>query len=80
MTTKLLKAKLTKAIAEINDKSFLEALYTIIHKAEHSCFEYELSEADLAIIESRRKSYLSGKSKTISPNEMRKRFSKKFGS
>ncbi len=81
MTTNILKSELTKAIAGINDKSLLEALYTIINRAEKpEAVTYELSEEDLKIIEGRRRAYKAGKAKTIPMSEMRKRFAKKFSS
>jgi len=76
MTTSLLKNKLTEAIAGINDKLLLEALYTIVNRAENK--DYELSKEDLLVIEARRKAFKSGKAKGITVIEMEKRFSKKF--
>jgi hypothetical protein len=79
MTTNILKSKITKAIEGINDKSFLEALYTIVNK-QIEPFEYELTDEDLRIVESRKKALKSGKAKTITMSEMRKRFTRKFAS
>ncbi len=81
MTTSILKAELTKAIAGINDKNLLEALYTIINRAEQTePFDFELSEEDMKIIDGRSKAYKEGKAKTITMGEMRKRFTKRYTS
>ena len=40
MTTTLLKQEITKVINDINDKNFLEAVYTIVsNKADETAFE-----------------------------------------
>ena len=70
MTTTILKSELTKAIAGISDKSLLEALYTIMNRANK--VEYELSEEDWRIVEDRRKAYKSGKAKTVTMSDIRK--------
>jgi hypothetical protein len=77
MTTTILKSEITKALTNINDKSFLEALYKLVnHEAEK--YEYELSAEDMKIIEGRRKAYKAGKATTVTVGEMRKRFTKRY--
>lgn len=81
MTTSILKTELTKAIAGITDKSLLEALYTIVNRAEKTeSSDFELSDEDMKIIEGRSKAYKAGKAKTITMVEMRKRFTKRYAS
>ena len=77
MTTNILKAELKKAITDINDKSFLEALYTIINNRVKP-FEYELSDEDIKIIEDRQKAYKTGKLKGMTMSEVRKKVVKKL--
>ena len=45
MTTNILKNEISKALNGINDKSFLEAIYTIINTRLEN-YDYELTEAD----------------------------------
>lgn len=78
MTTNILKSELTKAIAGINDKALLEALFTIVNRAEHVEDEYEISEEDWKIVEARSRQYKAGKAKGITMGEMRKRITKKL--
>ena len=78
MTTNILKSELTKAIAGINDKSLLEALYTIINRAEHVEDDYHISEEDWKVVEARSRNYKAGKAKGITMGEMRKRITKKL--
>lgn len=72
MTTAILKSEITKALDSIQDKSFLEALYTIINTRSET-FDYELNEADKKVLDERKKSYKSGKAKTYSMYEVRKK-------
>lgn len=72
MTTANLKTEITKAINGINDKSLLEALYTIIHNAGKKPSNYELSNEDWAIIESRKKEVKTTKSKTVTMEQIHK--------
>lgn len=75
MTTAILKSEITKALSNINDKSFLEALYKLVnHEAEK--FEYELSEEDWKVIESRKRDYKAGKVKGLTPAQVRKQITK----
>jgi hypothetical protein len=72
MTTNILKSELTKAIAEINDKSLLELLYKIINQTEKiKSIDEELSNEDWEIIESRRKDLKAGTAKSVTMAEIR---------
>jgi hypothetical protein len=75
MTTTLLKNEITKALQNINDKSFLEALYTIIHTRSET-FEFELSTEDKQILDKRKASYKNGTAKTYTLGEVRKKVMK----
>lgn len=77
MTTNILKTELTKAIAGIDDKSFLEALYTIVHNKVEP-FEYELSDEDVKIIEARQRDFKAGKIKGMTMGDVRKKVMKKL--
>lgn len=77
MTTTILKTELTKAINGINDKSLLEALYTIINQTKKSSQEYEMTEDDWTEIESRKKELKSGIVKTVTMDQIRNRVAKK---
>ncbi len=45
MTTTLIKKKLAKAINEIDDPDFLEALHTIVNSKKDEELAYQLSDA-----------------------------------
>ena len=53
MTTDLLKNEIAKALNDINDKSFLEALYTIINTRSEK-FDYEFSIDDKQLLDERK--------------------------
>lgn len=72
MTTAILKSEITKALDNIQDKSFLEAIYTIINTRSET-YDYELNDADKKVLDERKKLYQSGKAKTYSMNEVRKK-------
>ena len=72
MTTNILKSELTKAIAEINDKSLLELLYKIINQTEkNESIDEVLSNKDWEIIEKRRKDLKAGTAKSVTMAEIR---------
>jgi hypothetical protein len=75
MTTAILKNEIAKAIDNINDKSFLEALYTIINTRAET-YDYELNDADKKVLDERKDEYKSGKAKTYSMSEVRKKVMK----
>ncbi len=75
MTQTALKKELHKAIDNINDNSILEAVYTIL-SSRTSPSAYELSDEDMRIIEERRTLYETGKLKTYSAKEVKKKLLK----
>jgi hypothetical protein len=75
MTALALKKQIHKAIDLTSDESILEAVYTILNKINSS---FEISEADLKLIESRKKQYLKGELGTVSLKDIRKKASKHF--
>lgn len=72
MTTKILKNEISKALNGINDKSFLEAIYTIINTRLEN-YDYELNEADKKVLDDRKMEYKNGKAKTYTMSEVRKK-------
>ena len=71
MTATLLKKKLTRAINEIDDTRFLEALHTIVSSKQEEELVYELSAAQKKELDRRLANYKSGKSKTYSWEEVK---------
>ena len=71
MTATALKKELIKAIDNINDAGFLQAVYTIVNEKSHE-HGHDLSAEQWTEIERRRKAYKSGKSKTYSWDETKK--------
>ena len=79
MTTTILKNKISEAVNEINDEIFLEALLAFVNEHNEKVeSNIQISEEDWQVAEDRRKAYLSGNAKTITVNEMKKRFKNKF--
>ena len=65
MTTTLLKQNITKAIDDINDKDFLEAVYTIVsNKADENIFELQPEMKDE--LDARKEKHEKGISKLYS--------------
>ncbi|MDP3929420.1 MAG: hypothetical protein Q8R57_10395 [Bacteroidota bacterium] len=75
MTTNTLKNEINKALNSINDKSFLEALYTIINTKKET-YDYELNDADKVVLDDRKIAYKNGKAKTYTVSEVRKKVMK----
>ena len=71
MTATALKRELAKAIDNINDAGFLQAIYTIVNQKNHEQ-EYELSPEQWTEIERRRNNYKNGKSKIYTWEETKK--------
>ncbi len=72
MTKAALKEKIHECIEHIDDNSILEAVYTILNK--HSTqYDFELSSEDIKIINERKKAILSGKEKTYTVAEVKKK-------
>jgi hypothetical protein len=77
MTKTTLKKNIHKAIDNINDDAVLQAVYTLLNRVSTDDFDW--TDEDLRIVEERRAAYLSGKEKTISISEAKKRLKRKFG-
>ncbi len=78
MTQTALKKELHKAIDNIDDESILEAVYTILNsRTTYSSFQ--LTDEDIRIIEDRKASYKAGKSKMLTPKEVKKKIMKSLG-
>jgi len=75
MTQTALKKQIHKAIDNIDDDKILEAIYTILNSRGYGAV-YELSDEDVRIIEERKASYKAGKSKMLSPAEVKKKIMK----
>lgn len=79
MTKAFLKNELTKAIEIMDDELLLEALYTIVNKAKIARkSEVVIEDKEWVEIEARKAAYESGKAKTITLDDVKKRFNKKF--
>jgi hypothetical protein len=71
MTTTLLKQNIAKAVNDINDKDFLEAVYTIVyHKAEET--DFELTAAMKNELDVRKERHKSGSSKSFTWQNVKK--------
>lgn len=79
MDTILLKSKITKAVNEIDDESFLEAIYVIINKHNNG-LTYELNEDEIQLLNERKELYEIGKANTYSVQEVREKILKNIGS
>lgn len=77
MTTTLIKKKLAKAIKEIDDPDFLEALHTIVNSKKDEELAYQLSTAQKKELDSRQARHKSGQSKSYSWAEVKKSLLKK---
>lgn len=64
MTTILLKKKLTKAINEIDDSDFLEALQTIVNSKKEEEKIHQLSSVQKRELDKRQTRHKSGESKS----------------
>lgn len=78
MDTILLKSKITKAVNDIDDESFLEAIYVIINKHNNE-IDYEIDEQEIQLLNERKELYKSGKAKTYSMQEVREKILKNIG-
>lgn len=70
MTTSLLKKKLTKAIDNIDDADFLQALHTIVSSKTEETFE--LTVAQKKELDKRMADHKAGRSKSSSWDEVKK--------
>ena len=77
MTTTLIKKKLAKAISEIDDSDFLQALHTIVSSKKEEDAIYRLSPAQKKELDKRQASHKSGQSKSYSWTQVKKSLLKK---
>ncbi|MDZ4795465.1 MAG: hypothetical protein SGI83_14385 [Bacteroidota bacterium] len=77
MTTTLIKKKLTKAINEIDDPGFLEALHTIVNSKKDEELAYQLSAAQKKELDARKTRHKFGQSKSYSWAAVKKSLLKK---
>lgn len=77
MTTTLIKKKLTKAINEIEDTDFLQALHTIVNSKKKEESVYKLSTSQKNELDKRQANHKSGRSKSYSWPEVKKSLLKK---
>jgi hypothetical protein len=71
MTTTLLKQNIAKAVKDINDKDFLEAVYTIVsNKAEET--DFELTTAMKIELDARKVRHQEGTSKSYTWQNVKK--------
>jgi hypothetical protein len=76
MSVAEIKKHLYKAIEEIDDEAFLQAVYTIVSSKTENV-EYELTAEQLQILEDRRETYLRGEGKSYTWEEVKDRLRKK---
>lgn len=77
MTTILIKKRLTKAINEIDDTDFLEALQTIVNSKKEEETIYQLSSGQKKELDRRQTRHRSGESKSYSWAAVKKSLLKK---
>jgi hypothetical protein len=77
MSVTEIKKHLYKAIEEIDDEAFLQAVYTIISSRKEQGVTYELSDEQLQILEERREKYMKGEGGTYTWDEVKDRIRKK---
>lgn len=73
-----LKKKIVDCVEHIDDEKILEAVYTLLN-GQVSNDDYELSNEDLEIINTRRKAILKGEEKTYTVAEVKKKLLKNIG-
>jgi hypothetical protein len=79
MSVTEIKKHLYKAIEEIDDEAFLQAVYTIVSSKMGQGATYELTTDQLQILEDRREKYLKGEGKSYTWDEVKDRIRKKDG-
>ena len=77
MTTATVKKELHKAIENIDDTSFLKAVFKIVNE-KSKAIDYELSDEQWQEIERRRELHKTGKSKSFSWLEAKTILAKKL--
>ena len=73
MSAAEIKQHLYKAIEEIDDEDFLQAVYTIVASKAAQGEEYELTAEQLNMLEERRAQYLRGEGKSYTWDEVKER-------
>jgi hypothetical protein len=73
MTKTVLKKNLHEAIEQIEDDSFLEAVYKIISTKVEEEEEFKLSDEQKRLLEERKKKHQKGESKSYSWAEVKKK-------
>ncbi len=76
MTSAALKKNITAIVANINDKSFLEAVFTIINTKMHES-NYTLTIEQKKELDKRKQRHIKGESKSYTWNEVKKAALKK---
>ena len=71
MTVAILKKKINRAISEIDDSDFLNALHTIISSKKEENTLYQLSSTQKKELEKRMDRHLKGQSKSFSWKEVK---------
>lgn len=71
MTTTILKEKISKKIKDIYDKSFLEAVYTIVSNKAGE-IDFELTDDLKQELDRRKKNHKNGSSKSYSWQSVKK--------
>lgn len=77
MSQTALKKEIHKAIDNIDDDQLLEAIYTILNSRAYNS-SFELTDEDIRVIEERRSAYKAGKTRMLSPSEVKKKILKKL--
>jgi hypothetical protein len=70
MTTSLLKKNITKAVNEINDQDFLQAVFTIVSTKTDT--DFELTPALKKELDKRKESHQKGLSKSYTWEQVKK--------
>ena len=78
MTTAALKKEIKKVIENIDDNRVLEAVFVLLNNNVQND-NYILSDEDMAVIEEGEAEYKSGKTKTYTAAEVRKKILKNHG-
>jgi hypothetical protein len=73
MSVTEIKKHLYKAIEEIDDEAFLQAVYTIVSSKMEHRQEYELTDEQLQILEDRKEKYMRGEGKSYTWDEVKDR-------
>lgn len=72
MTALALKKEITNAIMSIKDEAFLQALHTIV-KNKNAAFDFEFNDDEKKLLDQRKSLYKSGKIKTYTPAQVKKK-------